>query len=106
MRGGKVKNKEAANDLEFFGGAPKDWSEAISEESKDLEIETDNWDTVMLFLRVQTQWRIGLSGATGLDYSAVFQTMDRLKVSDPDGIVFEGLQIMECSALKSMSTKV
>lgn len=59
----------------------------------------------MLFLRVQTQWRYSFGGATGLDYQAVFTTMDRLRVVDTDGLIFEGLQVMEAAALRAMLEK-
>lgn len=59
----------------------------------------------MLFLRVQTQWRMGFGGATGLDYPAVFQTMDRCKIADPDGELFAGVQAIEFAALKAMAAR-
>lgn len=31
----------------------------------------DNVDTFNLWCQLQTQWRVGMSGATGLDYTAV-----------------------------------
>ena len=73
----------------------------MAAEQVELEIEPDNWDTVMLFCRVQTQWRYSFGGRAGLDYPAVFATMDRLKVADPDGLVFEGIQVMEAASLKA-----
>ena len=68
-------------------------------------MDAENWETVMLFMRVQTQWRTGFGGPTGLDYTAVFQTMDRLRVADPEGEVFAGLQVMESAALRAMASK-
>lgn len=70
-----------------------------------MEIEADNWPTVMLFMRLQTQWRHSFGGLTGLDYPAVFATMDRLRVADPEGLVFDGIQVMEAAALKAMAEK-
>lgn len=69
-----------------------------------LAIDPDCWPTVLLFLRVQTQWRQGgMGGAIGLDYTAVDVVMRRARIEDPDGELFEGLQIMETAALKIMS---
>lgn len=31
----------------------------------------DNWFVVQLFLDMQTQWRVGFGGRTGLDYSVL-----------------------------------
>lgn len=37
-----------------------------------MEIDPDNWDTVQLFLRLQTQWRISPMGyRLGLEYTSV-----------------------------------
>ena len=85
-------------DLRAFG-APDEIIAAVESESVELEIEPDNWETVNVFMRVQTQWRQGFGGPTGLDYPAVFQTMDRIGVRDADGEIFAGLQIMERAAL-------
>lgn len=94
---------EALADLAAFGGAPPEIEEGLraTAESTDFEVDPENWETVMLFLRIQTQWIQGPGGATGLNYLAVFATMDRLKVQDPEGALFEGLQIMERAALKA-----
>lgn len=36
----------------------------------------------------------------GLDYTAVDVAMRRLRLDDPDGQLFEGLQVMEHAALR------
>ena len=71
-------------------------------QSTDFEVWEDNWDTVVMFLRVQTQWRIGMSGATGLDYNAIRWTFEMYGVSDQREM-FEGLQVMEAAALGAMN---
>ena len=48
---------------------------------------------------MDTQWRMGPAGPIGLDNTAVFQTLDRCKISDPDGELFAGIQVMERAAL-------
>lgn len=60
----------------------------------------ENWPIVELWMRVQTQWRSSGFGPTGLDYGAVDVVMRRLRIDDPDGELFEGLQVMEIEALK------
>lgn len=61
-----------------------------------------------LFLTVQTQWRSGGMGATGLDYPAVFATVDRLhrdKTAERRDELFADVQVLESAALKEMAKK-
>lgn len=52
------------------------------------------------WLRVQTQWRVGFSGRSGLDYGGVRVAMDLLGVDRRDrGELFRMVQAMECAAL-------
>ena len=57
-----------------------------------------NWDTVRVFMAVQTQWRYGPSGhPTGLDYAGVRVAVMGLGLRFKD--VFAGLQVMEAEVL-------
>ena len=56
-------------------------------------------------MRVETQWRQGPAGPAGLDNAAVFQTLDRCRIDDADGRIFDGLQLMERAALAAMYSK-
>ena len=38
-------------------------------------------DALKLFLRLETQWRVGLSGLVGLDYNVAYSMMDRMGLS-------------------------
>ncbi len=52
------------------------------------------------WLRVQTQWRVGFSGKSGLDYAGVRVAMDLLGIKRQDrGELFGWVQAMECAAL-------
>lgn len=55
---------------------------------------------------MRTQWRVGFSGATGLDYVALFHKMDRMDLS-PER--YEDLEdeilVMESAALEEMAKK-
>lgn len=56
-----------------------------------------------MFIACATQWRVGMSGPTGLDYSAVqsvFRIMGVLRSDWPQ--VFDDLRIMEDAALEVM----
>lgn len=68
--------------------------------AQDFEVDPDCWETVMAWLRVQTQWRTGGAGLVGLDYVAVDVVLRRTAAADD---VFEGLQVMERAALRELS---
>ncbi|MCE2910213.1 MAG: DUF1799 domain-containing protein [Burkholderiaceae bacterium] len=68
-----------------------------------FEVLPENWPTLLAFLAVQTQWRIGGMGhPVGLDYQGVDVALRRLRIEDPDGELFAGLQVMEIAALDAM----
>lgn len=71
---------------------------------EDFEVDEENWDIVGMFLRMQTQWRIGFSGPTGLDYAALEWLCKLYPVEDP-AFLFEGLQLMEAAALTTFNKK-
>ena len=55
----------------------------------------------MLFMAVATQWRVGMGGATGLDYSAVAAVMDIQGVkAKKRAKMFEHIRIMEAAVLE------
>lgn len=75
------------------------------QQAADMLIDPDCWPTVRLFLHVQTQWRTDMGHPVGLDYGAVDVVMRRLRIDDPDGELFEGLQVMESAALAVLHEK-
>jgi len=63
----------------------------------------DNWDAVGVFASMQTQWRIGPAGVTGLDYAGLEGVMRLSGVKKRDRQdVFECVRVMEAEALKAM----
>lgn len=57
-----------------------------------------------MFTRIQTQWRTGMSGATGLDYHGVGAAVQMMgKTMTPE--LFSDLQLMERAALQAMQRK-
>ena len=69
-----------------------------------VEIWPDNLSTVNAFISMSTQWRVGMAGATGLDYGVlpVVLRLNRVPRDEwPD--VFEGIRTMESAALDEMS---
>ena len=55
----------------------------------------------MLFLKVQTQWRVGMGGIIGLDYTSV---IEMIKLYSKDSIaMLENIQIIEAAALQALN---
>lgn len=51
-----------------------------------------------------TQWRVGFSGATGLDYAAVYPLLDRYADDKDDWtLLFNDLRVLEGEALATMA---
>ena len=55
-----------------------------------------------MFLRCQTQWRVGISGIIGLDYTSVVEMIKLYLVEDTVAML-ENLQIMEAAALQALN---
>ena len=55
-----------------------------------------------MFLRCQTQWRVGMSGIIGLDYTSVLEMIKLYSVEDTVAML-ENLQIMEAAALQALN---
>lgn len=93
---------DALDDLRALGAdadaaqAFVDAIEADTPEPDAVEIWPENWETVRLFMRLQTQWHYSEhSGApVRLDYPAVEAVLRLARVRDR-ATVFEGLQVME-----------
>ena len=64
----------------------------------------ENWETVMMFLRMQTQWNTSMGGVTGLNYSSLEYLCRLYSVKDPVSL-FEGVQVMEVVALSSLNKR-
>jgi len=58
----------------------------------------ENWPALEMFMRVQTQWRVGMNGLTGLDYGAVAWLLKLYEVEDQRSLL-EDLQVMEGAVL-------
>ena len=55
-----------------------------------------------MFLRCQTQWRVGMSGIIGLDYTSVIE-MIKLYLIEDTVAMLENLQIIEAAALQALN---
>lgn len=102
-RGGVVN--ETAGDLEVFGAAAE-VVQSVGELSdpQDFEVFEENADTVVMFLRLQTQWNVSAGGVVGLNYQSAEFLFRIGKVENPLEML-EGLQVMEVAALRVMNAK-
>lgn len=90
-------NEDDIKQAAAFGFLPEDYG------SGDFEVWPDNWEYVKLFNTLGTQWRVGVNGATGLDYTAIrnaFVMMGVPRIKWPD--MFDAMQLMEVEALGEM----
>lgn len=77
----------------------------LTEEDFDsgAEIWPENLPAYEAFSALRTQWRVGMSGATGLDYSVVPVVLRLQGVPRADWPqLFEDLRVMESAALQAM----
>lgn len=66
----------------------------------------DNEQAFYLFCSLSTQWRVGMSGHTGLDYMVLYHKMDRMKLSEDDYAQLEAdIEVMERAALEEIHSK-
>ena len=62
--------------------------------SDEFEVFPENWDAVVMWTRVCTQWRTSMSGAIGLDYTVLQWLFSLYDVEKPRELL-EDLQVME-----------
>jgi len=67
-------------------------------ESSDFELWEENLEIVSIFLRMQTQWIVGVNGLVGLNYQSLEWLCKLYAVGDPVALL-EGIQVMEHAAL-------
>lgn len=70
----------------------------------EYDVWPDNWSAFLLFEAMSTQWRVGMGGATGLDYNALppvasMLGMKRREIPE----VFHDIRVMEAEAMLVMS---
>lgn len=67
------------------------------------EIWPENLQAYEAFSALRTQWRVGMAGATGLDYNVVPAVLRLQGVPRADwSQLFEDLRVMESAALQAM----
>ena len=68
----------------------------------DFEVWPENWATVEMFLRCQTQWRTSMNGVVGMDYGALAWLFRLYGVEDPRSLL-EDLQVMEGAVMQVLN---
>lgn len=96
---------EIADDLKAMGASPE-MIRAAQETSPNLDFEVwpENWDTVAMFMRLQTQWVPSMGGMVGLNYQSV-EFLFRIEGIENQREMLEDLHIMEVSALQILNSK-
>ncbi len=100
---GPPPKESAIDDLANFGAPPELISE-LDTGPEALEVFEENWEAVILFLKLSTQWRTSFSGVSGLEYKSVMILFDLYDVKNRRE-VFEDIQVIEMAALKNFNAK-
>lgn len=68
-----------------------------------VSVWVENWPSVQFFARLSTQWRHGMNGPTGLDYTAVLSMLRTLRLPRQQADdIFADVQVLERAALMQM----
>ena len=104
LDGGKKVEDRTNDDAAAFGIKATQKKKPKNDE---FEVWDENWDTVMMFLRMQTQWNVTMGGYVGLKYEVLLGAsglMSLYDVSNPREML-ESLQVMEAAALSELNKK-
>lgn len=92
------------------GPSPGLWEQAlaaITPADGEEQVEylwPENVPTWRVWSDVQTQWRVGMSGMTGLDYAAVLAHLTEIGLTGEERThVYDGLRVMERATLSAMA---
>lgn len=76
-------------------------------DTSSTEIWPENVSAYLVFDAMRTQWRVGMAGATGLDYAALPAILDLLGIEFDEDLtrshLFSQVRFMECEALGLMA---
>lgn len=79
---------------------PKKRTDAV----EDFDVWEENWEAVMMLVRMQTQWSVSMAGYVGLKYEVLLCSgglFDLYNVEDRCDVL-ERLQILEATALEEL----
>lgn len=82
------------------------WGLTVDEATATVLLWPDNVLAVNAFAALSTQWRMSMSGPTGLDYNAIPNVLRLTGIPRAEWPeVFDGIRICEGAALKKMREK-
>lgn len=106
-RGGEPAARRRRQDIADLQAVGADISEIKDAQPLDFEVFPENWDAVMFYIGLRTQWRFApFGGVIGLDYPGVEAAMRMQRI--PAGnrpALFGKIQIMEGAALVVLNEK-
>lgn len=79
-------------------------SDYEDEEPEELSFDDDMMLAWTVYQAASTQWRVGMNGATGIDYSVLPFLFDVYNVKDKE-MTLNDLRILECKALEMMQVR-
>ncbi len=79
--------------------------EKPKEKEEGCVVWEQNWETVLMFLRMQTQWNVSMSGFVGLKYEVLLGAGGLFELYNVENRVamLEDLKVMEAAALKEIN---
>lgn len=78
-----------------------DTTDETEDDSQEPDVWPCNVQPVEAFVAMQTQWRMGFAGRTGLDYGVLPQVLGWLQVpGEQQAQVWADVQVMEIAALQ------
>lgn len=87
-------------------GIPPEMRDGITASAAVTPLWPEHQTALQIFGAVQTQWRVGMAGATGLDYTALPIVMELYQVAPADRRqVFDDVRVMEGEALRFFGEK-
>jgi hypothetical protein len=92
--------------LERAGITIIDETEIKHESITVIPIMPENKAAWMIFCKMDTQWNVGFGGATGINYAALWATIDRFVKKRKQRIdVFDRIGLLERGALQAMTER-
>lgn len=85
------------DEMRAQGFEPEDYATDV------VGVWPEHHQAVRFFRRLQTQWRHGMNGPTGLEYASVLALLRTLRLpKEQAGAVFDSVQVMEAAAMQEM----
>jgi hypothetical protein len=101
-KGGKRVEDKSGDDAAAFGLKPQ---RQAAPKEEHFEVWEENWETVVMFLRMQTQWTVTMGGYVGLKYEVLLGASGLMSLYDVENPreMLEDLQVMEAAALSELN---